>query len=117
MEIFIQIIGYLAGILTVITFIPQTIKTLKTKETKHIALSTYIIYNIANLFFLLFGILSISLPVMWTPGATTQSIILWGTTLILPYTVTITAANFIIYVKVKNMKILGEKARTFEVNS
>ncbi|WP_375318249.1 SemiSWEET family sugar transporter [Spiroplasma endosymbiont of Virgichneumon dumeticola] len=116
MEIFIQIIGYLAGILAVITFIPQAIKTIKTKETKHITLLTYIIYNIANSFFLLFGVLSIALPVMWAPGATTLSIVLWGSTLILPYTATIIATNCI-YVKVKNMKTLGEKAGTLEVNS
>ncbi|WP_432654053.1 PQ-loop domain-containing transporter [Spiroplasma ixodetis] len=52
MQTFIGIIGYLTGILSIITFIPQAIKTIKTKETKHIILSTYIIYNIANLFFL-----------------------------------------------------------------
>ena len=103
MEIFIQIIGYLAGVLSVIAFIPQAIKTVKTKETKYITLSTYIIYNIANLLFLLFGMLSIFLPIMWAPGATTAAIVLWGSTLILPYTVTIIAGNFIIYTKNKQI--------------
>ncbi|WP_425381596.1 SemiSWEET family sugar transporter [Spiroplasma endosymbiont of Polydrusus pterygomalis] len=110
MQIFIGIIGYLAGILSIITFIPQAVKTIKTRETKHIILSTYIIYNIANILFLLFGILSITWPV----GADTTGITIWATTLIVPYTVTITATNCIIYVKVKNMKNLKENAKTLE---
>lgn len=116
MEIFIHIIGYLAGTLSVIAFIPQAIKAVKTKETKHVSLLTYIIYSIANLFFLIFGVLSILLPIMWAPSATTTSIILWGLTLILPYIATIIATNFIIYTKIKNIQILGEKAWTVEGN-
>lgn len=114
MQTFIGIIGYLSGILSIITFIPQAVKTIKTKETKHIILSTYIIYNIANILFLLFGILSITLPVMWPVGANTTEIAIWATTLIIPYTVTITATNCIIYVKVKNMKNLKENPKTLE---
>ena len=114
MQTFIGIIGYLAGILSIITFIPQAIKTIKTNETKHIILSTYIIYNIANLFLLIFGILSVTLPVMWPEGANIFEIAIWGSTLIIPYTITMIATNFIIYVKVKNMKTLAENPRTLE---
>jgi len=115
MHMFIVGLGYLAGFLSIITFIPQAIKTIKTKETKHITLSTYIIYNIANLGFLLFGILSVALPVMWPTDSSQTKILLWGFTLIIPYSVTLIATNCIIYVKVKNMKIFGEKANTLEV--
>lgn len=104
MDIIIAVIGYLTGILAVLSFIPQTIKTLKTKKTSHLSLKTYIIYNIGNLMFLIIGILSIALPIMWPPGATSSSIIIWGLTIILPYTVTISAVNCIIYVKWKNRK-------------
>lgn len=113
METFIGVIGYLAGILSIVTFIPQAIKTVKTKETKHIILSTYIIYNIANFFFLLLGILSIALPVM-RPASTTIDIVIWGSTLIIPYTVTIIATNCIIYVKIKNMKTLNKNVTILE---
>ncbi|BDT03559.1 hypothetical protein SHM_12050 [Spiroplasma ixodetis] len=51
---------------------------------------------------------------MWPEGADTLEIAIWGSTLIIPYTVTMTATNCIIYVKVKNMKTLGENARTLE---
>lgn len=114
MQTFIAIIGYLAGILSIIAFIPQAVKTKKTKKTKHIILSTYIIYNFANFFFLLLGILSIALPVMWPAGATTTEIVVWGCTLIIPYTVTMVATNCIIYVKVKNIKNLGENVKILE---
>lgn len=114
MQTFIGAIGYLAGILSIITFIPQAVKTVKTKETKHIILLTYIIYNMANLFFLLFGILSIALPVMWPAGADTLEIAIWGSTLIIPYTVTMIATNCIIYVKIKNMKTLNEDTKILE---
>ncbi|MBU0979938.1 MAG: SemiSWEET transporter [Nanoarchaeota archaeon] len=40
----IDIMGYTAGILVVISLLPQTIKSWKTKSTKDISLRRYIIY-------------------------------------------------------------------------
>ena len=51
-----EILGYVAGICTAIVFLPQSIRTLKTKDVKGLALSTYIIYNIGMLCWILYGI-------------------------------------------------------------
>jgi MtN3 and saliva related transmembrane protein len=41
---YIDILGYVAGILVVISLLPQAIKSWKTKSTKDISLLRYIIY-------------------------------------------------------------------------
>ena len=41
---YIDILGYVAGILVVISLVPQTIKSWKTKSTKDLSLWRYIIY-------------------------------------------------------------------------
>ena len=56
MEIAGELLGYIAGICTAIVFLPQSIQTLKTKDVKGLALSTYIIYNIGMLSWILYGI-------------------------------------------------------------
>lgn len=40
----VSILGYVAGMLVIISLLPQTIKILKTKSTKDISLWRYIIY-------------------------------------------------------------------------
>lgn len=114
MTIFIAFLGYLAGFCAVISFIPQAIKTIKTKNTKEISLKTYITYITAQSFFLLFGILSIAIPIMHPENTSIVQIIVWGFTLILPYSVTIMAVSCIIFIKVQNMKKFGECANKIE---
>jgi MtN3 and saliva related transmembrane protein len=41
---YIDILGYIAGILVVISLLPQTIKSWRTKSTKDLSLWRYIIY-------------------------------------------------------------------------
>jgi len=42
--IYVDILGYVAGILVVISLLPQAIKSWKTKSTKDISLIRYVIY-------------------------------------------------------------------------
>ncbi len=42
--LYIGLFGYLAGILVVISLLPQTIKSWKTRSTKDLSLCRYIIY-------------------------------------------------------------------------
>ncbi len=56
MDIIGEILGYVAGICTAIVFLPQSIRTLKTKDVKGLALSTYVIYNIGMLSWILYGV-------------------------------------------------------------
>lgn len=41
---YIDILGYVAGVLVVISLLPQVIKSWKTQSTKDISLSRYVIY-------------------------------------------------------------------------
>ena len=56
MDIIGEILGYVAGICTAIVFLPQSLQTLKTKNVQGLSLSTYIIYNIGMLSWILYGI-------------------------------------------------------------
>jgi MtN3 and saliva related transmembrane protein len=42
--IWVDVLGYVAGILVVISLLPQAIKSWKTKSTRDISLSRYVIY-------------------------------------------------------------------------
>ena len=56
MEIWGEVLGYVAGICTAIVFLPQSIQTVKTKNVQGLALSSYIIYNIGMLSWILYGV-------------------------------------------------------------
>ena len=55
MDILGELLGYVAGICTAIVFLPQSIQTVKTKNVQGLALSSYIIYNIGMLSWILYG--------------------------------------------------------------
>jgi len=59
----IETIGYLAGILIVISLIPQVIQSWRTKETHDISLWRYIIYIIGLILIVVYGFLIWSLPI------------------------------------------------------
>ncbi len=60
----IDIIGYLAAVLTTVAFIPQVIKVIKTKNTRDISLLMYIIFVLGILFWELYGILRSDMPII-----------------------------------------------------
>jgi len=51
----IKIIGFIAAVLTSISFLPQVWKTLKTKSTKDISLSTFLIGFVGTSLWLVYG--------------------------------------------------------------
>jgi len=51
-----EAIGYIAAILTTISFLPQAIKTIKSKDTSSISLTMYVIFTIGVLLWLVYGI-------------------------------------------------------------
>ncbi len=57
------IIGYMAAFGTTISFLPQAIKTIQTKDTSGISLGMYTLFTIGTLFWLIYGVMSGSLPV------------------------------------------------------
>ncbi len=60
----IDIIGYAAGFLILVSIIPQIIKSWKTKSTKDLSLSRYLIYLTGVLLWLIYGIVIINGPMI-----------------------------------------------------
>ncbi len=53
---YIDLLGYLAGILVVISLLPQTIKSWRTKSTKDLSLWRYIIYCLGLILWIAYAI-------------------------------------------------------------
>lgn len=64
MHILGEFLGYLAGVCTAIVFLPQSIETVKTKNVQGLSLSTYIIYTIGMISWILYGIYLHSIQMM-----------------------------------------------------
>lgn len=64
MEIIGEALGYLAGICTAIVFLPQTIQTIKDRNVSGLSLSTYIIYCVGMVSWILYGIYLHSVQMM-----------------------------------------------------
>ncbi|MCK9632343.1 MAG: SemiSWEET transporter [Methanoregula sp.] len=60
----VLIIGYIAGALTTISFIPQVVKAWKMKETRDLSLAMLVLFAIGVLLWTLYGIWAGSLPVI-----------------------------------------------------
>lgn len=65
---YIDILGYVAGILVVISLLPQVIKSWKTKSTRDISLSRYIIYVIGLILWVAYAVIIQNGPVAVTNG-------------------------------------------------
>ena len=61
---FFTFLGYVAAVLTTISFVPQAILTIKTKDTKGISLPMYILFTIGVACWLLYGIYFGMIPVI-----------------------------------------------------
>lgn len=59
-------VGYLAGALTVVSFIPQTLRVWRTKHTTDLSLRMFAILLAAGILWLTYGILSEDWPVVAT---------------------------------------------------
>ena len=51
-----DIIGYIAGSLSVIAIIPQLVKILKTKDSKNLSLITYTLFVVVQILWICYGI-------------------------------------------------------------
>jgi len=57
-------IGFIGAFCTTIAFLPQVIKAIKTKSTKDISLLMYIVFTMGLFFWLAYGVLIDSLPII-----------------------------------------------------
>lgn len=59
-----EIIGAVAGLLTVMTYAPQAIKTIHTRKTRDLSLATYLILTTGAVCWTVYG-LAKNLPSIW----------------------------------------------------
>ena len=62
--------GIVAACCTTVSFIPQAIKTIKTKDTSAISLSMYSIFTFGTLMWLVYGIVTHNMPVLYANALT-----------------------------------------------
>jgi MtN3 and saliva related transmembrane protein len=66
----IDLIGYVAACMTTISFLPQLIRVIKLRSARDISLGMFLIFTVGTLCWLIYGLLSRSLPVSIANGVT-----------------------------------------------
>jgi MtN3 and saliva related transmembrane protein len=72
-----DVVGYLAGLFTLIGYLPQTIKTIRTKHAKDLSLATFVIVGISAILWIVYG-LGNDKPAIWI----TNSVVAIATTIV-----------------------------------
>jgi MtN3 and saliva related transmembrane protein len=80
----IDAIGYLAGFLAMISFLPQVIKTLRTKKADDISVAMLVLMSVTNTLYVVYGLLLRLYPVMIMIGIMT-CILIFQTLLTMKY--------------------------------
>jgi MtN3 and saliva related transmembrane protein len=60
----VGIMGFIAGLLTTVAFLPQVIKVYKTKSAKDISLPMYVIFTIGIAMWIIYGFLLDSMDIL-----------------------------------------------------
>ncbi len=63
-----EIIGILAGLLTLVGYLPQTLKTIRSRRTKDLSLATFIIIGSSALLWTIYGLAN-NIPAIWVTNA------------------------------------------------
>ena len=63
-ELNAELIGFTAAALTTIAFVPQAVKTFRTRDTRSISLGMYVVFTIGVAFWLGYGVLLGSWPMI-----------------------------------------------------
>jgi MtN3 and saliva related transmembrane protein len=69
-DLFVEIIGITAAVLTTAAFIPQAYKVYRTDNTSSISLTMFIVLNLGLLCWLSYGIILQKLPIILANGFT-----------------------------------------------
>ena len=70
MSITFEIIGMSAAIMTTLAFVPQVLKVIKLKKTDGLSLSTYIIFTLGVVLWLVYGFFKNSISMVLGNGIT-----------------------------------------------
>lgn len=68
-----EIIGVIAGILTLSTYVPQAVKTMRTKQTKDLSLGTYVLLIVSAFLWVVYGA-GHDLPSIWVTNTVVGSL-------------------------------------------
>ncbi|MCX5778639.1 MAG: SemiSWEET transporter [Elusimicrobia bacterium] len=60
----IEVLGYCAGFLTTVSFVPQAMKILRSKSAHDVSMQTYGILAAGSLLWMMYGIFTSSLPII-----------------------------------------------------
>jgi len=60
----VELVGYCAGTLTTISFLPQVIKAWKSRSTKDISLSMFLMFTTGVSLWLVYGIMIYDIPII-----------------------------------------------------
>ena len=66
----IKTIGYLAGLLTTVSFLPQVIKTYQTKRAEDFNLAFMLLFTLGLMFWLVYGIIIREWPIILANSVT-----------------------------------------------
>ena len=65
-----ELVGFLAGSLTTISFVPQVVKTWRTRSAGDLSLGTLLIFSLGVMMWLTYGVLLHSWPMMLSNALT-----------------------------------------------
>lgn len=61
---FVQLIGFVAAILTTVSYIPQVIQIWRTRETRSISLPMYLALSFGILLWIIYGVIILAWPLI-----------------------------------------------------
>ncbi len=61
-----QVLGYMAGFLTTVAFVPQVLHVFRTRSTKDVSLGMFLLFSSGVALWLVYGVWISSWPVIWT---------------------------------------------------
>jgi MtN3 and saliva related transmembrane protein len=64
----IELVGYCAGALTLIGYLPQTIKTIRTRKTRDLSLPTFTIIGTSAVLWTVYGLANAK-PAIWVTNS------------------------------------------------
>lgn len=63
-----EIIGYLAGALSLVGYLPQALKTIRTRQTKDLSLLTFSIIGVSAMLWVVYGLVN-SILAIWVTNS------------------------------------------------
>ena len=65
-----ETLGYVAGFLTTVAFVPQVLQVYRTKSARDVSLGMFALFSTGVVLWLVYGIWIESTPVIWTNAVT-----------------------------------------------